>query len=50
MKRADCKTSNWAIRGRRAVNEIEIFIRQERDVGECLVGGTCPQAGKNRLV
>jgi hypothetical protein len=50
MKRVDCKTSNWVIRRGIGVNEIEIFIRQEKDVSEYFVGCTCPQEGEDRQV
>jgi hypothetical protein len=38
MKRVDCQTRKWVSRAGRGVNEIEVFIRQEKDVSECFVG------------
>jgi hypothetical protein len=36
MKQVDCKTRKWVKRGR-GVNEIKMFIRQEKDMSECFV-------------
>jgi hypothetical protein len=40
MKQVDCKTRKWVNR-ERGVNEIKMFIRQEKDMSECFVGCMC---------